>query len=559
MIKNKKDFKILLVYPNLPLMLVPPLSIAIFTNLFKKSGYKVDLFDTTSYVSPEISSSPQNRTLYLQARDFSDEGDLGITIKKDLNSDYRKKVFEHKPDLIVYSIVEDAFTKALGMMDAIKDYNCVKISGGVLPSADPEYTINKKQINFIAVGEGEITLLEVAEAARKGENLKNLRGTYYKDKNLKIIKNPRNELCDINKSVPDYSLFDPKRFFRPMGGEIFKTIPIETYRGCPYQCTFCNSPMHMAQIKEETNSTSFLRRKTIANIRKEIVEIIKLYDPKFLYFVDDSFLARPRKEIFDFCDMYEEFKIPFWFNTRPENCKPEFLKRLKKVGSYRISFGVECGNPDFRQKVLLRKPTNLEIINSFRGIAESGIAFSVNLIIGFPGETRDLVMETVELVKKISGHDTITVSIFTPYRGTVLQKIAVKNGWLDKDHITVHTTSSSVMNMPKPYLSKQDIDGLMRTMPMYIYFPKSEWNNIKKAEENNEEGEKVYNYYSKIYKENFLRKDQQTEKILYDPKKIKQPLRAFPPSKHLKDNKNEVGNINIKMSKDELALLTMNN
>ena len=46
--------------------------------------------------------------------------------------------------------------------------------------------------------------------------------------------------------------------------------------------------------------------------------------------------------------MYQEFKIPFWFNTRPENCKSIFLKRLKEVGSYRISFGIECGNESFR-------------------------------------------------------------------------------------------------------------------------------------------------------------------------------------------------------------------
>ena len=65
MTKVKKDYKILLVYPNLPLMLVPPLSIAIFTALFKKAGYKVDLFETTSYVPSETVSSPQNRTLYL--------------------------------------------------------------------------------------------------------------------------------------------------------------------------------------------------------------------------------------------------------------------------------------------------------------------------------------------------------------------------------------------------------------------------------------------------------------------------------------------------------------
>ena len=113
-----------------------------------------------------------------------------------------------------------------------------------------------------------------------------------------------------------------------MGGKIFKTIPIETYRGCPYKCTFCNSPMHNTQVSKEKIAHSFLRRKTIENVRKEILDLKNKYNPGFLYFVDDSFLARPRKEIFEFCDMYEEFKIPFWFNTRPENCKVDFLKRL---------------------------------------------------------------------------------------------------------------------------------------------------------------------------------------------------------------------------------------
>ena len=45
--------------------------------------------------------------------------------------------------------------------------------------------------------------------------------------NSKIYRNPRNKLVDINESVPDYSLFDSRRFYRPMGGKIFKTIPIE--------------------------------------------------------------------------------------------------------------------------------------------------------------------------------------------------------------------------------------------------------------------------------------------------------------------------------------------
>ena len=118
--------------------------------------------------------------------------------------------------------------------------------------------------------------------------------------------------------------------------------------------------------------------------------LIDQLQPDFFFIIDDTFLARPKKEIFDFCDMYEQFKIPFWFNTRPENCKPEYMKRLKDVGTYRISFGIECGNESFRDKVLLRKPTNEQLIESFSIIAKSGIAFSINLIIGFPGETREL-------------------------------------------------------------------------------------------------------------------------------------------------------------------------
>jgi len=130
MIKNKKKFKILLVYPNLPLMLVPPLSMAIFTKILKEKGHEVELFDTTPYIPEDANSSPQNRTIYLQARQFSDEDDLGVSIKTNLLGDYKDKVFSYKPDLIIYSIVEDAFLKALKMMDTIKEYKCVKISGG---------------------------------------------------------------------------------------------------------------------------------------------------------------------------------------------------------------------------------------------------------------------------------------------------------------------------------------------------------------------------------------------------------------------------------------------
>ena len=137
-------------------------------------------------------------------------------------------------------------------------------------------------------------------------------------------------------------------------------------------------------------------------------------------------------------------------------------------------------------------------------VEESGIPFSINLIIGMPGETREMIMDTVHLVRQIGGFDTITVSIFTPYHGTVLRTVAVDKGWLNGNYITTHTTSSSALNMPKPYISSSEIDGLMRSIPLYVYFPESEWETIRRTETNDLEGERILGHYSALYKRNFF-------------------------------------------------------
>tara|TARA_B100000519_G_C14245912_1_gene439808 strand:+ start:266 stop:1915 length:1650 start_codon:yes stop_codon:yes gene_type:complete len=509
--KDKKEFKVLLVYPNLTMMLVPSLAIGIFTNILKKEGYSVDLFDTTHYVSEE-NSSPQNRVKYLQAREFSDTNDLGVRIKTDLLGEFRQKVLEYQPDFLIYSVVEDCFTQTLSLMDQIKDLDIPHLVGGVYPTAAPETCISHELINCIGLGEGEHIILDMSEAVRCGKDYRRINGIWFKEHD-QVIKNPRGPLVAINKGQePDFSLFDESRFNRPMGGRIFRTIPIESYRGCPFTCTYCNSPMQVS-LAREAELGNFLRTKTMNVLKDEITRTVELYDPEFLYFIDDSFTARKQSDIFDFCDMYEEFKIPFWFNTRPETCTLEMLQRLKEVGAYRISFGIESGNEQFRRKVLTRNVSNKNLKDAFDVIAQSGVAFSLNLIIGLPGETRELVMDTVEFCRTIYGFDTVTVSIFTPYAGTVLRDVAVNNNWLDKNHLTTHTTTKSQLNMPPPYLSSSDIDQLMRVMPLYIYFPKSEWPKLKRAEINDDEGNKILQYYSDIYTKDFLKQNQDDSKV----------------------------------------------
>lgn len=494
-------------------MLVPSLAIGIFTRILKKQNYEVDLFDTTPYLSKE-NSSPQNRVKYLQARKFCEENDLGVRIKTDLIEDYKKKIASFKPNFLIYSVVEDCYNQTLSLMDAIRDLGIPHLVGGVFPTAASQICIDNDLIDMIGIGEGEQIIVDVAEAIRLNASIESIPGTWVKSHG-KIIKNPRAPVIPINNSIPDFSLFNETRFNRPMGGNIFRTIPVETYRGCPFQCTYCNSPMQTLKAREN-DLGNFLRRKNFNSLKIEISELIEKYSPEFLYFIDDSFTARPKAEVFEFCDMYEEFGLPYWFNTRPETTTPEMMKRLKEVGAYRISFGIESGNEIYREKVLRRHGSNQELRKNFDIISESGIPFSLNLIIGMPGETRDLIFDTIRFTRTISGYDTITVSIFTPYHGTVLREVAVKNGWLNEKFITKHTTSSSQLTMPKPYVSVKDIDGLMRVIPLYVYFPESEWESIKRAEISDKEGDKILEHYSNIYRRDFLKESQDDTKILIE-------------------------------------------
>lgn len=485
-------------------MLVLPSAMGLFTSILNKAGFELDLFDATLYMA-EVSVSPEKRVDYLQARKFSYKDNLGIDLKPDLIGSFRKKVDSFKPDLLLFSVVEDAFLQCLELLDAVKDKKIPHIVGGVFVTASPEIALKYPQIKMIGIGEGEGTVLELAQKLRDGQKISDILNLWIKNDNGGIVKNSLRPLVDINKILPDYGLFETVRFYRPMGGRILKTVPLETARGCPYQCTFCDSPM-WSEIYRNNHQEIFLRRKSIDNLIREINYFIKKYEPELFYIIDDTFLARPAKELEIFVKKYKEFRIPFWMNTRPETINQEKVELLKEMNCYRMSIGVECGSEEFRKKKLKRFGSNEEILRAMEILSKSGIAFSVNNIIGFPDETRELIFETIELNRQFSGYDSLTVSIFTPYHGSKLREEAIQKGYLDKDIITTHTTSSSLLNMPQ--LSAKEIDGLMRTFTMYVGFPKKWRPYIKEAESFTSQGDEMFKKLSTVYNEVYFTGDQ---------------------------------------------------
>lgn len=495
--KTPKEFKVLLLYPNLSLMKIPSLAIALFTATCKRAGYTVELFDASHYCAEEKNSHDDRRVATLQYRKF-DKNLVNWELKNDIKTDFIEKVRKYVPDIVIVSVVEDTFNQGIQILNYIKDFDIPNIIGGVFPTMSPEEAIAPECVKMVGVGEGENLIIELCERLRKNESFEDISGLWIKKSGGAIIRNMPKKLVDINALIPDYSLFAEDMFLRPWGGKFFKTVAIEGCRGCPYDCTFCNSPKHNYDAREMGYS-SFVRYKNLRCLKNEIDFLVNSIDPEFFMFVDDTFLTRSVKEISQWCEMYSAYKIPFWINTRVESISSDKLKLLKEVGCWRLSFSLEQGNEEFRKKYIKKNFSNETFVTRGKIVIESGIPFSVDVIIGFPFETRELVFDTIEVIRNLKGYDSLSVNIFTPYRGTYLREVVLQNGWLDSSLLPGGISGSSMLSMPLPYLQREEIDGLYRTFILYAYYPKSMWKDIERAEKFNNEGNNMFKSLSEEY------------------------------------------------------------
>jgi len=502
------NFRVLLTYPNLSMMLTPSYAVGLFTAILKKQGYSVELFDCTPYhPTAEFMGEPLPVTRankMLNSRRFDAKALFGDP-KIDLLGDFIKKIEEFQPNVVIFStLVEDTWPQAQELLEALSAFPEIKsIIGGVLTTMAPAYVMEFPYTKCIGLGEGEETIVEFCENVRNGIDLFHIPGTWVRNDEGNIIKNPSRPLVNINMVVPDFSLFDERRFYRPLGAKIWKAIPLETYRGCPYTCTFCNSPAQVV-IAKENEQGYFLRRKSMDILKQEIEIMMERYSPDFLYINDDAFMARGRAEIKAFSDMYKDIHLPFWFQTRFEDIDAEKLGWIAEAGCYRISFGLEHGNEKYRREKLYRNIQNSRILKQAEIIKDSGIPYTLNNIIGFPYETRDLFFETIELNRDIDSFDSVSVNIFVPYRGTVLRDMAIKEGWLDPFQQTTSVIAESILTMPPPFLSAKEILQLQRVFPLYVRLPKSRYSEIQRAEIFDEEGDRMFEalaseFYDMVY------------------------------------------------------------
>jgi anaerobic magnesium-protoporphyrin IX monomethyl ester cyclase len=386
------------------------------------------------------------------------------------------------------SLTEDMYPIGQRLLQMTGDLHIPTLAGGVFPTFAPEVVLGNPEIDMVCIGEGEVLIRELCRRMHAGESCDDIPGLWLR-RGDRIIRNPPGPPVDMDANPPlDLSIFREGRLYRPMQGKVWRMFPLETHRGCPYQCTYCNSPSQQRKYKQETGC-NFFRKKSIAKIREEIIHFRDTYRVEAFYLWADTFLAYTDREFDAFVGMYSEFRIPFWCQARPEQITRDRIRRLKEIGLFRMAIGIEHGNEEFRRMVLRRKMTNESIVRNLKILNEEGIPFSVNNIMGFPYETRELTFDTIELNRQIQA-DSINGYSFSPFHGTPLREIAEKEGYMPKDLIARSVTRPTMLDMPQ--YPPEQIEGMRRCFVLYIKLPKDRWPEIEKAEKLTPEGDRIW-------------------------------------------------------------------
>jgi magnesium-protoporphyrin IX monomethyl ester (oxidative) cyclase len=297
-------------------------------------------------------------------------------------------------------------------------------TGGAHPSAMPEDAAADENIDFVILGEGEATLIELIHALNENMSLETIDGISYRKKNGQVVLNQKTRFIENldNIPTPAFDLLPMEQYFernRPHGTvtKNRRVLPIVTSRGCPAKCVFCS--IHPVWGRR-------YRARSPESVVMEIEMLVDQYEVQEIHIEDDN-LSFNRERAEKICDLIVERNIKVAFAT-PNGLAVwalnyPLLRKLKRAGFYRLTLAVESGSQNTLSKII-HKPLSIEKVMEVIDTANKiGFDIDIFFVVGFPGETSEEMQKTFDLGKRL---DVSSVKYFiaTPYPGTELLDIA---------------------------------------------------------------------------------------------------------------------------------------
>jgi anaerobic magnesium-protoporphyrin IX monomethyl ester cyclase len=317
------------------------------------------------------------------------------------------------------------------------------VSGGTHPTLAPEDALSSPHLDAICVGEGEYAFRELAQRLVEGKPYDDVQNLWMRRGDT-VIRNPLRPLIENLDELPfpDRELFGFDKIMRANDG----WVDMMSGRGCPYQCSYCCNPGLQSRYK---GLGRYVRFRSVLHVLAEIRELQARYPVKTVNFQDDTFTL-DEKWTLEFCEAYgKEFAFPFWINTRVERLSEPVVEALARAGCRGVRIGLESGNEHLRRDILKRRMSNDDIIAAFGRLRTHGLKASTCNMLGVPGETKEMIEETIALNRRLEPDD-LQFSVFYPYPMTELYDTSVEQGYYTPSagSLSSYYGRASVLNLP---------------------------------------------------------------------------------------------------------------
>ncbi|MCX8092871.1 MAG: radical SAM protein [Candidatus Goldbacteria bacterium] len=379
----KTHKKVLLINPNTIRPPIAPIGLEYVGEYLKQNGIKVFICDLSF-----------NENLIKKIKTFKPDF-IGITIRNIDDCSFKSRKF-FLPEIKKLVSKIKKITKA------------PIIAGGVGFSVSPVEILKFLNIDFGIYGDGENAFLKFILKYPDFSKVPNL---IYK-KNGKYIKN-KNEFFNLCFLKPKRILFNNKKYFKEGG-----MLGIETKRGCPKRCIFCVDYISKGEK---------LRLRPAKNVTSEIKELLK-QGINYFHLCDSEFNI-PYSHAVSICNQIIKEKLNnkiFWYcYCSPFNFDYKLAKLMKKAGCKGINFGVDSGN-DKILKILGKDYTVRDIIKTADACHKAGLTFMFDLLLGAPGENKNTIIQTINLMKKLKPDVVGTAMGVRIYKNTPIENILKK-------------------------------------------------------------------------------------------------------------------------------------
>jgi radical SAM superfamily enzyme YgiQ (UPF0313 family) len=318
-------------------------------------------------------------------------------------------------------------------------------------------------IDACVLGEGETTVLEIADRVAHGLPLQPMAGLALRAESEGASHDGGLTTRITTKKLPEvprpaWDLFPVDQYFRfadNFGVDRGRALPVMATRGCPYRCSFCSSPQMW--------TTRYVVRDP-EDVADEIQGYVERYGVTNVNFADLTAITK-RRWTLEFCDALERrtpgliWQLPV--GTRAEALDREVLQRLYDTGCRNVTYAPEAGGK--RMLEVYDKRVNLDkLLDSLHEAKKIGLVTKINIIVGHPQERWSDWWKSYWFMVKAAraGANDAAVMMFGPYPGSADFKALVVDGTLAIDetyHYTALSWSSGAHESYNPRMSARQL------------------------------------------------------------------------------------------------------